>query len=448
VLHGTVVVSSAGSKDPAERAPFRRAGIALLVVAALGASGLGVRALTHGSTTATAHVGSSATNPGGIAGLQQRLREVPRDWNAWASLGSAYVQQARINGDPTYYPKAEEALRRSLALERNNNVQAFVGLGALAAARHNFSGALAWGNKAIGVDRYSSGAYGVVGDALIELGRYPQAFDALQHMVDLRPGLSSYARVSYAWELQGNIPNAVRALKLALQAASTHSDAAFASYYLGELAWNSGNTAEAARRYHLSAELDPTFVPAQQGLAKVAAARGDLNTAIYEYETVVTRLPLPQYVTELADLYDAAGMHARAVAEYGLLHVQERLFKANGVNIDLEAAIFDADHGIDLPAGLAAARAEWNRRHSVFVADALAWSLYANGRFNEALSYSERTMRLGTVNALFFFHRGMIERALHDDVAARRDLTRALAINAHFSFRWAPRARAILSSLR
>ncbi len=46
--------------------------------------------------------------------------------------------------------------------------------------------------------------YGVIGDALVELGRYDAAFAAFQRMVTLRPGLSSYARVAYARELTGD----------------------------------------------------------------------------------------------------------------------------------------------------------------------------------------------------------------------------------------------------
>ncbi|MFC7757605.1 hypothetical protein ACFQY4_05725 [Catellatospora bangladeshensis] len=51
-----------------------------------------------------------------IEQAQRRLREVPGDWRTWAELGSAYVEQARITGDPGYYPRAEGALHESLRL--------------------------------------------------------------------------------------------------------------------------------------------------------------------------------------------------------------------------------------------------------------------------------------------------------------------------------------------
>jgi cytochrome c-type biogenesis protein CcmH/NrfG len=41
-----------------------------------------------------------------IARAQEHLRAVPRDYVMWASLGSAYVESARVTADPTYYPSA------------------------------------------------------------------------------------------------------------------------------------------------------------------------------------------------------------------------------------------------------------------------------------------------------------------------------------------------------
>ena len=58
-----------------------------------------------------------------------------------------------------------------------------------------------------------------------------------------------------------------------------------------------------------------------------------------------------------------------------------------------------------------AARAEWDRRHSIAVADALAWQLHANRRDTEALTYADQALRLGTRNPLFLFHRAAIERS-------------------------------------
>jgi tetratricopeptide (TPR) repeat protein len=382
-----------------------------------------------------------------VSDLQQRLRFDPGDWRSHAQLGMAYVQQARVTADPSYYPKAEEVLRRSLALHGEGNFEALLGMASLAAGRHEFPSALHWAERARDIDPHSADAHAVLGDVLVELGRYEQAFDTFQTMVDLRPDLSTYARASYAWELQGVRANALRAMELALRAAGTPAEAAWAGTQLGDLEFNAGRLDRAAEGYRRAIAADDSYIPAHAGLARVAAARGWIDRAIRDLEWVVERYPAPEYVIGLGDLYATGGSAELAGAQYALVEVQQTLLEANGVNVDLEIALFRADHRIDLDEALDLARKEWRRRQSIHVADALAWTLYASGRYREAMDYADRALRLGTENPMFFFHRGMIERALGRKAAARRDLARALDINPHFSILWSARAVQALDSL-
>jgi tetratricopeptide (TPR) repeat protein len=384
---------------------------------------------------------------GTIASLQSRLRQVPGDWQAAASLGLAYVQQARVTADPSYYPKAGAVLRSALSVHPEDNASAYLGLAALAAARHDFAGALRDGDRARRIDPKSGAVYGVIGDALLELGRYRDAFATFQTMVDTQPGLSSYARVSYARELRGDIRGATRAMIAAREVAGSPQDAAWAAFQLGELAWNAGDVPEASHRYHEASQLDPTWVPPSAGLAKVAWARGHLRAAITLYRDVVARYPAPEHVVALGDLLKIAGDREGAERQYDLARAEASLFRANGVNVDLEIALFDADHGRQR-AAVTAARAEWRRRTSVHVADAYGWALHAAGRNEQALRLADRALALGTRSALFHYHRGMIEVALGRAVAARADLRTALSINPSFSILGAPIARAVLARLR
>ena len=98
-------------------------------------------------------------------------------------------------------------------------------------------------------------------------------------MVDLRPDLASYSRVSYLRELHGDVDGAAAALESAAQLAGSPSEAAFAAYQLGELRWNAGDLAAATEAYERAAKLDPTFVPPAAALARVHAATGDAAIA-------------------------------------------------------------------------------------------------------------------------------------------------------------------------
>lgn len=381
-----------------------------------------------------------------IASLQDRIRAVPDDWRSLASLGMAYVQMARITADPSYYPKAEGVLEESLSLNPDENLDALVAMGALALARHDFGDALAWGERARAVNPDVATVHGVVGDALLELGRYPEAFRAFQRMVDLRPDLASYARASYARELQGDVRGAVRAMRLALGAAGTPEDAAWASYQLGELSWGTGRLAEAESFYLQAADRSPSWPLPRAGLARVAWARGDVDRAVEELRWVVERYPAPEFVIALGDLYRVTGQEDLAGEQYALARAEARLFQANGVNVDLELALFEADHG-GPEAALEAASAEWARRQSVHVADAMAWALYANGRYEEAAEFAQKALGLGTKNALFLFHAGMIQLELGHRAEARSLLSEALALNPHFSILHGDRAARTLARL-
>jgi tetratricopeptide (TPR) repeat protein len=432
-------------------------GVAALAVVMFGVGGIGVFRRVTSEPSSAPHVAGPAlaTKPvigagslsAIIANLQNRLQAAPKDWRSYADLGLAYVQQARVTADPSFYPKAEGVLERSLRLNGSDNFSALTGMATLAAARHDFATSLTWGQKAVAANPDNAEARAVVGDAQLELGLYDQAFETYQKMIDLRPELSTYARVSYGWELQGDFENAVRAMDLALDAAATPADGAWASNQLGDLYWNHGRLAQAESWYRRAIARDPSFIPPRAGLARVEAARGHTERAIENLARVVERYPSPEHVIVLGDLYMATSRPEEAARQHALVRAQERLLRASGVNVDLEIALFDADHGVDLANGLAAARQEWARRKSIHVADALAWVLHANGQHEEALGYANRALRLGTRNPLFLFHRGMIELALGKARAARSDLAAALAINPHFSILWSKQAEQALAKL-
>jgi tetratricopeptide (TPR) repeat protein len=156
---------------------------------------------------------------------------------------------------------------------------------------------------------------------------------------------------------------------------------------------------------------------------------------------------MPEYVVALGDLYTVSGRTDLADEQYALARAERELFRANGVNVDLELALFDADHGSPRRA-LVAARAEWSRRRSVHVADALAWALHANGRDAEALRYSRLSLRLGTRDASFLYHAALIHHALGNAAEARDLLAEALAIDPHFSYLHAAEAADLLERLR
>ena len=415
--------------------------------------GLGLHGWSGRTSPDRAAVGGFGPAPAGaralearITGLQERQRRVPEDHVSWASLGLAYVEQARISVDPTYYPKAVRALERSLAIDPADNFAACAGMAALASARHDFADAREWALKGLSINPANATLHGALGDAEIQLGRYTEAFESIQRMVDLLPDTGSLARASYAWELRGDVDQARSLMRRALDIAPTAADRAFARYHLGELAFNAGDPAAALAEHELGLRADASFVANLAGRARAEAALGRTDEAVADYTRAVERVPQLSFVLELGELLESLGQVEQAQRQYQLFTTVEELFVGNGVALDVDAVLFDADHG-DRRRALEAAGEGIRKRPFLDMHDAYAWALHVNGRHAEARERSQAALALGTRNALFHFHAGMIEEALGDAFAARAHLAEALAINAGFSPRWAPVARQTLDRL-
>ena len=276
--------------------------------------------------------------------LQQQVRANPTDVVGLGLLGLAYQQRARETGDPSYYTKSEGVLRLALRYAPEDLV-ATGGLGTLALSRHRFRDALALGRRAVALSPSTARGYGVVGDALVELGRYREAFAAFDRMASLKPGLSSYARVSYARELLGDFRGAAQAMRLAVDAAVGQPEAvAWSQTQLGKLMWSQGRVAAAEHEYRSALAIRPGYVYALDGLAQVEAARGHLRRAVSYERRAVETIPLPQFVAALGDLEHLAGNETAARRQYALIGAIQKLLRANGVRTDLETAAFDVDH--------------------------------------------------------------------------------------------------------
>jgi tetratricopeptide (TPR) repeat protein len=380
-----------------------------------------------------------------IAGLEQRVARAPDDAEGLVLLGLAYQQRARETGDPSFYPRSQEALDRSLELAPDNDL-ALTGLASLAATRHRFEESRRLAQRALDLNPYSAEALGVLGDALVELGRYREAFAAFDRMAATKPGLPSYARVSYARELTGRTASAVEAMALAARSAPVAGESgAWALVELGNLRFSSGRLRLAERAYDEALARFPGYHRAQAGLARIAAARGRTDEAVTLYRAAIDAVPLPEYAGRLGETLAAAGRADEARDAYELLDVMQRLLTSNGSRTELETALVDLDRGVRLADALSRARDAYAERRSIEAEDVLAWALFRNGRCDEALAHSDRSLRLGTRDALKHFHRGMIERCLGRPAAARAAFSRALAINPYFSPRWAPVAEEAVS---
>jgi tetratricopeptide (TPR) repeat protein len=379
-----------------------------------------------------------------IEAAQTHLRRHPDDAAVWASLGNMYLERARRTTDTAYYGKAQGAFVRSLRQPTGDGepyIDAVIGMGALANARHDFAGAVGWAERARKVAPFRWALYGVLTDAHLELGQYEQAETTLRRMLNGRPDLASFIRAARLEHLHGRPGPARDLLRRACAIPGDPAEYAFCQGQLGELAWNNGDPRTALTAYSQALAADPEDVSARAGKARAEAALGHTDQALRDYATAVARSP--SLVVEYGELLQHLGDEDGAKRQYAVFTAQQKLLAANGDTDRLAMGMFEANHG-DADTAVRHLRAEWKRRRSVEVADALGWALHRDGHHTEAAAFAARADALGGRNALFAYHRGEIEHAL-GHAAARTHLTRALSINPHFSPAGAARARALLA---
>ena len=361
---------------------------------------------------------------------------------------SRSMQKARETGDPTWYVHARAAVDQALAMDASDygalRANAWVLLGL-----HEFADARAAAEQALALEPDDFMNWANLTDALVELGDYPRAVDAADRLAGLHPGVVAYTRVAGLQALLGNRAEGIATLGQAVAAAEQGAPEglAWTLVHLGHEHLALGDAAAASRAYERALAVFPDYHLALAGLARARAAEGRLSEAIALTARAAERVPTPAIYGALGDLHEAAGDAAEAERNWDLVRVMERLASAQGTTYGREVALFLADHDRDPAEALRLARTEAGRRDDVYTDDVLAWALAKNDRPAEAMRAAHRALRLGTEEAAFQYHAGMIARALGRPRAAERHLRRALALNPAFDVRQGPTARATLDAL-
>jgi len=390
----------------------------------------------------------AATSPtiATIARLQAAVAADPTDEPSQRDLGFALLQRVRETADPTLYAPAQAAFDAALRLAPDDAL-VLVGIGGLQLGKHEFADALVTGRQAVALSPNLDTAHAVVVDALVELGRYADADAAQAEMLGTAVDLTTLTRVSYLAELHGKLDVALRAMREASQSKGiAPENVAFTEALLGNLLVYTGDPTGAADAYRRALNLVPAHAPSIAGEARLAVGAGRLDDAISLFQHAADILPLPEYVIGLGEAETAAGRTDDATRNFKLARAEIQIFQATGVIVDVDLALFEADHG-DPEAALAFAQTGYKATPTVRAADALAWALHKLGRDREAKGRSDEALRLGSHDPLFRYHAGAIAAALGDAKTARADLGMALATDPGFSATGAAEARRILASL-
>ena len=303
------------------------------------------------------------------------------------------MRQARVTGNAGLANRAEAALDAVLAAAPTDYA-ALRERAAVLLSAHRFRDALRAAERARDLQPADAWNYGAIGDAHLELGEYDDAFAAFDRMAALKPNAAAYARVSYARELQGDLDHALRYMTMAAEATSPQDAESIAWHYsqIGHLETERGRLADAERTYLHAEYAFPRHPLAIDGLARLAARRGDAAGALALIEPRLAESPTPSDMALAGDIHLALGHNDQA----------ERLFRLAEAAWESDTpeparlAKFLADHGRRVDDAVRIAESSAQERHDIFTMDALAWSYFKAGRVVDARRAMHEALRTGS----------------------------------------------------
>lgn len=331
------------------------------------------------------------------------LEKKPGDPKTSLLLAKEMMQEGRASGDFSYYNKSALDLIRGVLAKNPKDFEAKCLESMIYLSQHRFAEGKEIAEKARAQNPHNAFVHGLLVDANVELGDYPQAVEMADKMVSIRPDIRSYSRVSYLRELHGETAGAITAIKQAVAAAVPGSEETeWARMVLGHLYEETGHLDSAEICYQNSLELRPDYPFALAGMGRVARFKKDYPAAISYFEKAKSVMPDMVFLEELIDLYHLAGQSEKAqkmteITLDALLadNISSKKDKDLGHVSDMELSKIFLKKG-DLDRALEHARAEHaSRPNNMDTCENLAWVLFKKGQAAEALPLMKNALRTG-----------------------------------------------------
>lgn len=408
-----------------------RAALRWLIGIAAAAAGLGVVVLAPGrdaSTLAAAEPADTAVTSRSIAYFEKRLASNPGNYMVKSRLVGRYLLRFGTSADLGDVARAER-LARDLVNTAPERGAALSRLSGVLLMQHEFAPALDAAREALAVDSLAQDAVGAWFDAALAVGRYREAESALAR---LRPGtLAAQVRRAQWLDASGRSDAAYDTFdRICRQLERSGQRPTVVAWCLTQLA-----AVEHARRGPEAATallqralgVQPGYRGALEGLAHLAAARGEWSRAVELYARIAADAH--------PDLYLRAAEVAAALGDSARAEQYERRFLAVAGRSENEAlfgqalALFYAERGPHWAqdTALALALRDVTRRPTVESYDLLSWVRYRRGEPVPALAASDRARGWGSPTPTMNYHRARILQALDRGAEAAPLLRRALA---------------------
>jgi len=425
----------------------RKTGIARAHIAAIAllAAGWGLaRARTATPTPLT----ESEIRDRDIVFYERRAARDPQGAADRAQLAGLYLQRARARGGVADFRRAEARARQSLARRAGRNGKAQLVLASSLLAQHRFIEARSAAEALVALDSTQLGYRALLGEIQLELGDYDAARRTYAGLAPAWRQLAAAPRLARWAEIEGRTAEARYILEAAVAAARERRDlpveqVAWFHLRIADLELRNGRLRAAERAVREGLVFVPNDPRLLAARARIEAAWGRWRQAIRWGERALAIAPDIATLALVGDAWAARGDSARGRAFWARA---DAAGPANPEPFNRPWTLFLLDHGRRLPETRDLLSAEITARGDVYGWDQLAWALHLTGDHAAAESAMAQALRLGTRDAMLFFHAGRIALAVGDTVRATRWLEDALRVNPSV-YPFGSITRALLDSL-
>src|SRR4030095_11894111 len=252
------------------------------------------------------------------------------------------------------------------------HVDALVGLAWVQSARHEFEKSIESARKALGLAPANAAAYGLLGDAALELGEYDLAGEHYQRMLDLRPDISAYSRTAHLLLVTGDVRRATRLMGKAINAGAPYAEnTAWCRAQLALMHLATGNLLAAEQTVEQAISRAPNNYHVLFAQGRVRAARANYAGAIDSYRRASAIAPQHEVVVALGQLYVVTEDRKSAEQQWALVETIGRWHKGERREggVQLARVLADLDPpapggAVDRPGGVQAPPERLRRGHA------------------------------------------------------------------------------------
>jgi len=375
------------------------------------------------------------------SGLIQKIKANPSDLKSLNALIAIYLQEARANGNYSYYDNAAMNCVHSVLQKDAKNFEALTYKALIYLSQHHFTEGLKGAEQLKKLYPYSAFVYGISVDANVELGNYKTAVGDAERMISIRPDIRSYSRISYLREIHGDIRGAIDAMKMAVDAGSAGSESTeWARVQLGKLYEQIGEMKYAEMNYTIALDNRPGYPYALAGLARIAVGSKDYNKAIQLYRQADSFSNDYSFKESMVEVFKLTGDERQSsLIANSVISQMETAAKAmkrgdsSGHYADREMAyaylaVDNYDKAIEH------ALLEYNRRPgNIDANETVAWAYYCKGDYANACVYMERALQTNCKNPVLLCHAALIYAKANKKRMAQDYLGQALRNNPNIS---------------